>query len=355
MPVLAATRILRDNVGMSARRVPLRDVGIFIHERVQLLDVAGPVDVFAVANDELRARGGTASYRITLIADARGPVRTSSGVCVSADLSRRAALRDWDTLLVAGGDRVADVARDAGVLRWLQQAAGRSRRVGAICTGAWLLAAAGLLRGRRAVTHWAACDALASRFADVRVEPDAIFVRDGKCWTSAGASSGIDLSLALVEEDHGRDIALAVARVLVLFLKRPGGQSQFSAALVGQFAERGPVRDAQRYALEHPAVDLSVETLAERAAMSTRHFARIFVRETGTTPGDFIERVRVDAARRLLEDTSESVEQIARRCGLGEPDTMRRAFLRRIGIPPRDYRARFRTALDASVEAASTA
>ncbi len=228
---------------------------------------------------------------------------------------------------------------------WLRAHAGRAERLVSVCTGAFLLAEAGLLDGRRVTTHWASCDTLAERFPGVRVDPDPIFVRDGHVATSAGVTAGIDLALALVEEDLGREAALTVARYLVVFLRRPGGQAQFSAQLRAQSARREPLRDLQGWISDHPGADLSVEALAERVGLSPRQFARAFTAEVGVTPGRYVDRVRLEAARRLLEDSSRGIEQVARDCGYGTPEAMRRAFLRVLGVSPAEYRRRFRTSV----------
>lgn len=318
-----------------------RRIGLVAYPAAQLLDVAGPADVFAMAARELATR--TPAYTLEVLGPSGRPVRTSSTVRLVIDRALCACEpADFDTVLVAGGLGAQRAAKDPATLAWLRRAAAL-RRLGAVCTGAWLLAEAGLLDGRRAATHWKACDELAKAHPAVTVERDAIFVRDGNVWTSAGITSGIDLALALVEEDHGRALALAIARLLVVYLKRAGGQSQFSVPLAAQMGERSPIRAVQMHAIERPGENLSVEKLAAFAAMSPRHFARVFLRETGVAPGEFVERVRIDAARRLLEDSDLTADIIARRCGFGEPDTMRRAFLRRLGVPPRDYRNRFRS------------
>jgi transcriptional regulator GlxA family with amidase domain len=231
--------------------------------------------------------------------------------------------------------------RRCALIRLLRAAAGRSRRVASVCTGAFLLARAGLLDGRRATTHWNSCGELARRYPAVHVESDPIFVRDGDVYTSAGVTAGIDLALALVDEDLGPKLARDVARWLVLFLRRPGGQSQFSAALAGQQAEREPLRDLQGWVMDHLDEDLTVPALAERVFMSPRNFARAFKREVGMTPAVYVETVRVERARTLLETGGEGVEQVARRCGFGTVETMRRVFRRRLGVSPGDYRQRF--------------
>ena len=215
------------------------------------------------------------------------------------------------------------------------------RRLASVCTGAYFLAEAGLLDGLEATTHWGYIDDFTGRFPRVRLEPDRIYIKQGSIYTAAGVTSGIDLALALVEEDHGREVALAVARALVMFLRRPGGQTQFSAQLAAQMAEHEPLRDLQSYILEHPEADLSVEKLARRVAMSPRHFARVFAREVGDPPARFVTRTRVETARRLLEESSDGLETICRRTGLGTPESMRRAFLKIVGIPPSHYRQRF--------------
>jgi transcriptional regulator GlxA family with amidase domain len=211
-----------------------------------------------------------------------------------------------------------------------------------VCTGAFFLGAAGLLDGMNATTHWQHAAELAERFSAANVAPDQIYIQDGPLYTSAGVTAGIDLALKLIEDDHGRDLALTVARRLVVFLKRPGGQSQFSAHLAAQIADEGKIRSVQHWILDHLSQDLTLDSLASRAAMSVRNFTRVFQSETATTPADFVEMARVDAARRLLEESETPLQRVASRCGFGSPDTMRRAFLRRIGAGPSDYRDRFR-------------
>jgi transcriptional regulator GlxA family with amidase domain len=247
-----------------------------------------------------------------------------------------------DTLLVAGG-QVEKAARDERVTGWLARAARRSRRVGSVCSGAFVLAAAGLLDGCRAATHWANADELAERFPSIDVDPDAIYVRDGDVWTSAGVTAGMDLALALVDEDHGRQVALETARWLVIYARRGGGQSQFSSHLRAQLADREPLRELQAWLPEHLGEDLPVERLAGQACMSPRNFARAFRRELGMTPAAYVETLRVDGARLRLESTGEKVDAIARACGFGSVETMRRAFHRRLGVGPAEYRQRFQT------------
>jgi transcriptional regulator GlxA family with amidase domain len=314
----------------------------------QTLDVTGPLEVFAMAT-QARARAGP-GYRIELAAARRGAVEMSSGVRLVADLAFGEVRGPLDTLIVAGGEGVRAAIRDRRLLAFLTRTAARARRVASVCTGSFLLAEAGLLAGRRATTHWASSALMSRRYPDVQVEPDRIYVRDGSVYTSAGVTAGMDLALALVEEDFGRELALAVARRLVVFLKRPGGQSQFSAQLAAQLADRPALRELQHYILEHPEAGHSVESLARRVAMSPRHFARVFARELGVTPARYVERVRVEAARRRLEEGEAGIEQVAEGCGFGSPETMRRAFLRSVRVSPSDYRQRFRPPVGATRE-----
>ncbi|MYV62846.1 helix-turn-helix domain-containing protein, partial [Streptomyces sp. SID4931] len=245
------------------------------------------------------------------------------------------------TLLVPGGHGTRGSHPE--LTGWLREHAPRAERLVSVCTGALLLAEAGLLDGHRVTTHWNYCDRLARDYPAVRVDPEPIFVRDGRLATSAGVTAGIDLALALVEEDHGRDLALTIARHLVVFLRRPGNQAQFSAQLSAQTARREPLREVQHWITQHPDADLGVDALAARARLSPRHFARAFRAETGTTPGRYVERVRLEHARRLLEDTADGVERIARASGYGTPEAMRRAFVKTLATAPAEYRRRFRT------------
>jgi len=304
---------------------------------VQSLDVSGPVEVFAAANRD-RA---TPRYRIELVGPDPGPMVASSGLVLTPH--RRIAEVDEpvDTLVVAGGTGTPDAVRDADLIAHVARLASTARRVTSVCSGAFLLARAGLLDGRRATTHWSVTDVLARLFPSVTVESEPIFVRDGDVWTSAGVTAGIDLALALVEDDHGRDAALAVARQLVVYLQRPGGQAQFSAHLAARPAEREPLRELQVWIAANLGGDLSVPALARRAGMSTRNFSRAFVRETGVTPAGFVEALRIEAARRALESTPRGLDAIARDCGFGTVATMHRAFRRRVRTSPNRYRESF--------------
>ncbi len=317
----------------------VRVIEVLAFPAVQLLDVTGPLQVFASTNDIVAGTRDSPPYAIRVVAQGGDTVTASSGLGLlpSPLPPVDAAL---DTLMVAGGPGVEAAAADPALLDWVRRRAGRARRVASVCTGAFLLAAAGVLDGRRAATHWSFCAELARRFPAVRVEPDPIFVRDGAVWTSAGVSAGIDLALALVEQDFGRTVALAVARYLVVFLKRPGGQAQFSTALSLQSGEDrfAPLHD---WAASHLAEDLSLPVLADRAGMSERSFSRRYAEATGLTPARAVERLRVEAARRLLSEGHMPVKRISRRCGFGSEETMRRSFLRLLAATPQEYRARF--------------
>jgi transcriptional regulator GlxA family with amidase domain len=318
---------------------PIRAIEVLTFPAVQLLDVTGPVQVFATANDLLASAGGAPPYRLRVVTQGDEGVTSSAGVALAAGplSGRNEAL---DTLLVAGGQGVEAAATNPVLVDWVRQRATQARRVASVCTGAFLLAAAGVLDGRRAVTHWKDCARLAQRFPAVRVEPDPIFVCDGSVWTSAGVTAGIDLALALVEEDLGRSVALAVARHLVVFLKRPGGQAQFSAALALQAGEDkfGALHD---WINNHLSDELSLSVLADHAGMSERSFSRHYAEATGQTPARAIERLRVEAARRLLSESRTPVKRIVQLCGFGSEETMRRSFLRLLAVTPQDYRARF--------------
>jgi transcriptional regulator GlxA family with amidase domain len=317
----------------------VRTVEILAFPDVQLLDIAGPLQVFATAN-VISTRGGRpAPYATRVIAENGALITTSAGLPLMATPLPSVRSR-VDTLIVAGGPGVRSASQDATLVRWVKTHAGYARRIASVCTGAFLLGAAGLFDRRRAVTHWTECSELARRCPEAKVESDPIFVRDGAVWSSAGITAGIDLALALVEDDLGRDLALAVARHLVVFLKRPGGQSQFSTALSLQVADDrfGALHE---WITDNVARDLSLPALAERAGMSERTFSRRYVEATGHTPARAVERLRVEAARRLLSDTRLPVKRIAERCGFGSEETMRRSFIRMLSATPQDYRARF--------------
>jgi transcriptional regulator GlxA family with amidase domain len=323
----------------------MRTVLIILFDGVQSLDVTGPLEAFAHATDG----EGAPAYEIRTASLGGAVVRASSGLRLMPDvdlrdvsLPARTAARGAagpDPLIVPGGHGARH--GDPELVGWLREHAGRARRLASVCTGAFLLAEAGMLDGRRVTTHWEHCVTLAGKYPEIRVDPDPIFVRDGNLATSAGVTAGIDLALALIEDDLGRDAALTVARELVVFLRRPGGQAQFSVQLQAQSASREPLRDVQQWIAEHPEADLSVEELAKRAILSPRQFARAFAAEVGVPPGRYVDRVRVEAARRRLEDTADGVEETARACGYGTPEAMRRAFVKDLGVSPAEYRRRF--------------
>ena len=312
-------------------------VEILVFAHVQLLDLAGPLQVFATANQLL---GGAEPLYVTkVVARADGLVTASAGLAsLTAPLSEPGT--PVHTLLVAGGPGVDAASRDEALVRWLGQRARQADRVASVCTGAFLLAETGLLDGRRAVTHWHRCAEFARRFPAVTLEADPIFIQDGTVWTSAGVTAGIDLALAFVEADAGRPLALAVARHLVVYLKRPGGQSQFSAALMLQSGDDA-FAASHRFIEANLDGDLSVAVLAAEAGMSERSFARHYKAKIGVTPAQAVERMRVDAARRLLCETTWPIKRIANRCGFGAEETMRRSFLRQLAINPQDCRRRF--------------
>jgi transcriptional regulator GlxA family with amidase domain len=319
----------------------VRNVVIVVFDQVQSLDVTGPLEVLAHANDWCRVRERQPEYQIVVASLGARQVRTSSGLLLAPEADLRADHAP-DLLIVPGGPGARRL--DPELTGWLRAHAGRANRLAAVCTGAFLLAEAGLLGGRTVTTHWSHCETLAERYPDVTVDPEPIFVRDGRIITSAGITAGIDLALALVEEDLGRDAALAVARELVMFLRRPGSQAQFSAQLAAQTAEREPLRQVQQWIADNPAADLKVETLADKASLSPRQFARAFTAQVGVPPGRYVDRVRLEAARRHMEDTRAGVEETARACGYGNPEAMRRAFLKALGVSPAEYRRRFRPA-----------
>ncbi len=316
-------------------------VVVVAFDGLQLLDLAGPVEVLSAAT----RLGASPPYQTAVATPDGRPVRSESGVSVAADVSLAALARGReriDTLVVVGGEGTRAARRDQRFLRDLAAVARRAKRITSVCTGAWLLAAAGLLDGYEATTHWASCDALADRHPHVGVYPDRIYVRDRDRWTSAGVTAGVDLFLAIVEADHGADLAHQAAGWLVVFVRRPGGQSQFSAQLRAQRATTTSIADLQGWLADHLDENLGVDAMAARAGMSPRTFARVFRRETGTTPAAFVEELRVETARRLLETTDLTVAAVAVRVGLKHPETLHRAFHRRLHTTPDRYRQHFR-------------
>jgi transcriptional regulator GlxA family with amidase domain len=300
---------------------------------VQVLDVMGPLEVFSNVPD----------YQVEVVSsDGSDQLTTNRGIRLAGAVPRDSVSGPIDTLVIAGGPGAESGEYDSDYIRWIVDAAGRSRRVASICTGAFLLASAGLLDHKRAVTHWNFCDRLAREFPMVSVLPNPIFLRDGSIYTSAGITAGIDLSLALVEEDHGHQTALMVARQLVMFLVRPGGQAQYSHMLSRQATTSEPLRELQVYMLENLKANLSIEALAERIGMSPRHFSRVCVREMKMNPGQFVDRLRVEAAQQMIDSSSMGLKEIADACGFGSADSMRRTFQRVIGITAGEYTERFK-------------
>jgi len=314
-----------------------RTIAILAMPGVQLLDVSGPLDVFAEAN----AQAGAPVYRLLIAGCEEGPIRSSSGVRLMPDFTLGAEPEGGiDTLLVAGCPTAAMVEADPAAAAWLRRMAPRTRRYGSVCAGAFLLAAAGLLDGKRLTTHWAVARRLAEAYPLAIVEEDAIHVRDGKLRTSAGVTAGLDLALTLVEEDLGRDVAMKVAAQLVMFFKRPGGQMQFSRKEEAAPVGRAALQELQRWVTANPAEEHSVASLAKRMDLSPRHFARLFRSEVGITPANWVEAARIAAAKRHLED-GHAPKQVAAECGFTDVDVMRRAFARHVGVTPADYRKRF--------------
>jgi transcriptional regulator GlxA family with amidase domain len=312
-----------------------RTIAILAMPGVQLLDVSGPLDVFAEAN----MQAGREVYRLRVIASAPGDIRSSSGARLLPDgIVGHMPAETIDTLLIAGSPNAAQVRLSETVVNWLRLTAPHTRRYGSVCSGAFFLAAAGLLDGKRVTTHWAVAGELAQSYPSVNVDADAIHVRDGKLRTAAGVTAGLDLALALVEEDLGRDIAKRVASQLVMFFKRPGGQLQFSRKGEAAPSGRSVLQQVQRFIAAHPADDHSVEKLAMRAGLSPRHFARLFRNEVGMTPAAWVETARVSAARRLLETARNAPKQVAVQCGFANADTLRRSFVRHVGVSPAEYR-----------------
>ena len=321
-------------------KTPARRVAIVAFPGVTLLDLAGPAQVFA----ELQGIGRPGeSYSLSYLSSSGGLVQTDVGMMI--DTAPVASVRPHriDTLIIPGGPGIWQLQQDATLMKWIAETLPKARRVASVCLGAFALAWTGALDGKRAVTHWRFCPRLADGFPSVRVEPNAIFVKDGRVWSSAGVSAGIDLALAMVEEDFGHSSALDVARRLVVFLKRPGGQSQFSTVLAAQASDvEGRFSALHAWIVENITGDLKVETLAAKAGMSPRTFARAYASRTGTTPASAVEALRVETARLLLESREiGGLVEVAERAGFGDDERMRRAFIRQLGISPSEYRSRF--------------
>jgi transcriptional regulator GlxA family with amidase domain len=324
------------------RVAKIRPVSIVTYPGIEIIDLTGPMEVFAFANNALQRSGlcSEPAYPMQVLAATSGPVTSSCGLRIIADKAYSDVQDGIDTLLIAGTPEVSCLLCDPALQDWVRTMAPKVRRLASVCTGAFLLAKSGLLDGRRATSHWDYCDWLARDYPSVNVEPDRIFVRDGSISTSGGVTSGIDMVLSMVEEDWGSEVALLVARYLVVFLKRPGGQSQFSAYLTSE-ATRPELKELQAWIILNLNSDLRVEALAERMCMSPRNFARFFLTETGMTPAKFVEMARIDAARHYLGSTQQTLEVVADKSGFGDPERMRRAFIRQLGVNPQSYRERF--------------
>ena len=355
-PIAAATRTRpaassdrqsgSDLNGKETLQPRTRRVAFIAPPGTEVLDLVGPLQVFARATELFGEQnsGSLPIYSIEVISiSSQTSVMTNCGLRITAHKTFREVRGEIDTLLVAGGSAIENDEISIEVVRWLRKIAGRVRRIGSVCTGAMLLGRAGLLDGRQVTTHWNWCALLARKYPRTEVDPNPIFVRDGTVYTSAGVTAGMDLALALVEEDHGSRLALQVARNLVLYLRRPGGQSQFSAALSLQLTDRKPLRELEAWVLDNLNKPLNVPMLAERVAMSPRNFARVFTKEMKTTPAKFVERLRVEAARRRLEESQNSMETIAGECGFGNVNSMRNVFQRTLKIAPGHYRRHFRS------------
>jgi len=321
---------------------PVRSIGIVAFPGAEVLDITGPYEVFAFANMILQKEGVSpeAAYTIAVLAEQPGPVMTMTGLQIIADKSFSQIDKSLDTLLIPGGDPKVLLA-NTQVVALIHDMEPKVRRLVSVCTGAFLLAESGLLDGRRATTHWNYCTEFTEKYPRVNLEPDRIFIKEGNILTSGGITSGIDLALAMVEEDWGQKLALAVAQFLVVYLKRPGGQSQFSSYLTREASKHSALRDIQAWIMQNPKEDLRVDSLADRIAMSSRNFSRLFLSETGMTPAKFVEMSRIDAARNLLELTRFQIDTIADSSGFKDSENMRRAFIRQLGVNPSEYRKRF--------------
>ena len=319
----------------------LREIVVVGHPDVLGMELTGACDIFNLANTVVAEAGRPPAYRVTVASMGGGPLTLDGGLQLAGTVDLAGLRRPIDTLLVVGGRCAHEAAEDDAFVRVVRRQAERSRRVGALCTGAFILAAAGLLEGRRATTHWLFGDLLAERHPGVSVDTDPVFTGSDGVWTSAGVTASFDLLLSFVEEDLGADVARDVARILVVFLRRTGNQAQFSAQLQTQVADIRPVRELQQYIADHPDADLSLAALAARLNMSPRHFGRVFCQQVGMSPGRYVERIRLETARRRLEESDQSVEAVALAAGFGSTETMRRVFVSNLAVSPTDYRRRF--------------
>ena len=323
-----------------------RRIAIVALAETELLDIAGPYQAFVRASQLVQEQKNLPAppYRVDVLTVGGPTVTTWLGLTLSGTQRYERYTEAPDTLIVAGRPEVAGSEKNPELVFWLRRHARETRRICSVCTGVFLLAQAGLLDGKRATTHWQFAEELSKRHPRIKVDPEPVFVRDGNVYTSAGCTAALDLSLALVEEDWGNAIVTEIARELILFVRRAGSQAQFSAALALQTVARQPMRDLQDWIFENLRLPLTVEDLAERAHMSPRNFARTFTKEVGMTPAKFLEALRIDAARRRLQETDMGVDQIAADCGFGTDETMRRVFVRQLGVAPSAYRRQLRSA-----------
>jgi transcriptional regulator GlxA family with amidase domain len=320
----------------------VRRVGFVVYDGANILDLAGPMQVFATASEQAEQFGGGRSYEVRILSAAGGPVRCSAGPAMESEPIDRFEPGALDTLLVVGGHGAFEAAADPRLLDWLRRQGLKCRRMGSICTGTFVLAAAGLMQGRRVVTHWDYIERFQASFPHLRIESDAIYCEDGPFWTSAGVTAGLDMALALVERDLGHALALRTARRLVFYLHRPGGQAQFSVHLEARSVRSARLQKVVDRILERPSAKLGIDSLARLAAMSKRTFLRSFQRELSMTPAEFIRRSRLETARRLLEQSKDGVEQVSVKSGFSSRAAMRRAFQSQLKVSPQAYRERFR-------------
>jgi transcriptional regulator GlxA family with amidase domain len=325
---------------------PVRKIATLIYPEANSIDVSGPLQVFSTANRLLQDRYQTKRkefYKTIVIGPKPHPIKISAGLTLLPEYDLSHTPSDIHTLFIAGGTGAKTAASDENICEWIKVAYRKVERLASICTGAFILAATGLLENRKTTTHWEHTKELQEQHPNLKVEANAIFTQDGAIYCSAGVTAGIDLALSLVEEDWGNELALDVARQLIVFLKRPGGQSQFSQLLSIQTKTSSPITEVQHWALQNLSKNLSVEALATQAAMSPRHFSRVFQKESGLSPGKFIVRARLDMARNLLETTTLSLKQIGKQCGIGNTETLRRLFWQHFKTTPKNYRERFRS------------
>jgi transcriptional regulator GlxA family with amidase domain len=340
-----------DEAKMSATPIKLRHIAMLIYPDCLSIDAIAPIEVFNFANIALQLMGritqSDSAYKVSIVAHKKGAVKTSSGVSLVADMGTEEANDDIDTLMVAGATHISYIesaCKDSKICSWLIEMMPRVRRMASICTGALILAECGLLDGRKVTTHWMYCDQLARMNQNIRVEPDKIFVRDGKTYTSGGVTAGIDLALSLVEEDWGWEVAASVARGMLIFMRRPGGQSQFSSFIFNEAKTRKDFRELKAWIVSNPSKDLSIERLAERMAMSPRNFSRLFCQEMDITPAKFVEHVRLEAARNMMLQTDLPMESVAANCGFSNAEQMRRSFQRILKTTPQEHRSYFKVA-----------